>query len=369
MIQQLSRLQLNQEFRNGERPSGDDFGSAWLSFLHKTDDGVSVDSKGNLEVAKGLALKDTDDNSQAGTIRFKGGQLQVHDGTSFKSVSTGAGGAFTPVGAGPSVAFAGGNVGIGTFAVAPTHRLEVLLTNNSGPDQRVKFGNLAIHAGPSITPGAYISHVALGGSATAYALFQDNQGNTKLNAAQSTELGLAQNGATLFRITGTGGIEMVPTTNVSIGTIFSPKDLSVSGNLTVVGQAFKTGGGSFLPIACDRRVKKDIRPYKDGLQKLVALEPVTFKFNGKAETPDDGRDYMGFVAQDLQKVLPELIVTRSMKLEKNDAKETEILTYDQGPIVFLLINAIKELNARIEKLEKPGSDEKRKAKNTPRAHG
>ena len=128
---ELSRAQLIQEFRDGERPSGNDFASAWSSFLHKSDDGVKVDSNGNLELNRGIAVKNTPDNSQAGTLRFNSGQLQYHDGTSFKSVNTGTSGVFVPVVAGSTgVAYGGGNVGIGTFVAAPTHRLDVILGNN-----------------------------------------------------------------------------------------------------------------------------------------------------------------------------------------------------------------------------------------------
>jgi hypothetical protein len=67
-ITQLSRAQLNQEFRDGERPSGDDFASAWLSFLHKSDDGVRVDINGNLELSRGITVKDAT-AGQAGTLR------------------------------------------------------------------------------------------------------------------------------------------------------------------------------------------------------------------------------------------------------------------------------------------------------------
>jgi hypothetical protein len=355
-IQQLSRLQLNQEFRDGERPSGDDFGSAWFSFLHKGDDGVSIDGTGNVVVAFGVTLKDANDASPAGTLRFKGGQLQLHDGSSFKNVNSGGGGAFTPVSGGPSVAFSGGNVGIGTAAAIPAYRLEVPLATNAGTDQRVRFGNLAVHAGTAVAPGAYISHINQANSVTTFALFQDSLGVTNVNA--SSELNLMQNGVSKLKvISPSGNIALTPSTSVTVS-----GNLTVTGDVSVLGHAFKNNPLTW-ELLSDARVKKDVKNYSGGMQKLLALRPVTFKFNGKASTRDDGHEYIGLIAQEVKEVLPELILPRAMKLDEKDTKDTEVLTFDQGPLTFLLINAIKELHARIQKLEKPASDEKRKTKN------
>ena len=53
----LNRAQLRQEFRDGERPSGNDFANAWESFLNQLDDGVKIDSNGNLEVNRLCIIK------------------------------------------------------------------------------------------------------------------------------------------------------------------------------------------------------------------------------------------------------------------------------------------------------------------------
>lgn len=362
-IIELSRAQLNQEFRDGERPSGNDFASAWLSFLHKSDDGVKVDVNGNLELNRGITIKDAT-AGQAGTLRFNSGQLQYHDGTSFKSVSTGSSGAFLPVAGGPSVAFGSGNVGIGAFLTAPTHRLDVSIGNNTTPDQQVKLGNLAIHNG-STGDGAYISNSAKTGDLD-YALKQDSQGNTTINTAANTQLMISQNGVSRFRVLVNGAIEFTPgnapTPTVSIAAGTAIGSIVTSRDLTVFGNAFKSGSLAWLPLASDARVKTDVAPFQNGLKKLTALQPVSFKYNGKAETPRDGAGHIGFIAQDLQKIFPELIITRRLKLEKHDTEETDVLTYDQGPLFFVMINAIKEISERLDKLEKNNSNAKRKSK-------
>ena len=368
---ELSRLQLNQEFRDGERPSGEDFASAWLSFLNKTDDGIKIDIHGNVEVARGVKLKDAT-TGDPGTLRFNGGQVQFHDGTSFKNISAGAG-AFVQVGAGPHVAFGLGNVGIGTFATPPTHKLEVPLGVNTAAslDQRVKFGNFVIHSGPAATPGAYACHTNQAGD-TSFALFQDSSGATTLNAASGQQLILAQNNQNRFRALTTGDIIISPQSsatiagNTAIGNTATPRNLTVFGDLTVIGNAFKTIAGGFALLVSDEKVKKDIKPLKEGLERLTALTPVTFKFNGKGNTPDDGKEHVGLVAQDVQKVFPEIINSRKVKLNEDENEETEILAFDPGPFTYYLINAIKELSSRIEKLEKSEKHAKRQPKDSSR---
>ena len=359
-ITELSRTQLNQEFRDGERPSGDDFASAWLSFINKSDDGVKMDVKGNLELNAGIAIKNAADDSPAGTLRYNSGsaQLQYHNGSSFQNISTGAGGAFQVVDGGPSVAFGGGNVGVGTFATAPTHRLDVVLGNTSAADQ-VKLGNLAIHNG-SAGDAAYISNAARTGD-TEYALRQDGAGNTTINTANNTQLTVAQNGVSRFRILSSGAIELAPATNVTInsdtviGNPINNRNLNVFGNINYTGTLTDTS---------DARLKKDVQPYKEGFEKLLALDPVSFHFNGKAGTSDDSRKRIGLIAQDVQQVLPEIIHPQSRKLNPEDKEETEILTIDSKSLTFVLINAFKEMAARLEKLEKKNTDAKRKSKSS-----
>lgn len=349
-VTELSRAQLNQEFRDGERPSGDDFASAWLSFMHKSDDGVKIDGKGNLELKAGIAIKNAADDSQAGTLRFNSGtaQLQYHNGTNFQNISTGAGGAFQEVDGGPNVAFGDGNVGIGSFAAAPTHRLEVNLEKNAGPEQRVKLGNVVIHSGTTdATAGAYINTFNRAGD-TDYALFQNQAGNTTLNA--SGELSLNQNAASRFKIFTSGNITLTPAASVTL-----------TGNLTVTGDINYTGN---LTDISDVRLKQDVHPFKEGFDKLLALDPVTFKFNGKAGTLDDDKKRIGLIAQDVQKIFPELIHSQSRKLNPEDPEETEVLAIDSRPLTFVIINALKELATRLDKLEKKLSDGKRKSKDS-----
>lgn len=403
MATKLSRSTLKQLFSDGERPTGDNFESAWVSFLHQNEDGLSYDGN-NLVISSntGITLGNPagGPGGVPGTLRFNGTHVQYYDPgiNDFKDIAGGTG-AFLPVGTGPAVAFGGGNVGIGTFvAPGPTHRLEIQLNDNTDAGQQVLLGRLVIHNGPATRSGAYIGNNALAANPAGYALFQDGVGKTKVNASNvlNSGLSLAINDVDKIFITREGDIQLLPTTsvavsgNVNIGSILpgqgrtvaitnitsggtgSPA-LTLTGDntgtptatptLVVNGGAQKTNGG-FWSATSDRRVKKEIRPFHEGLQKLLLFDPVIYKFNGKCGTVDNGIDYIGLIAQDVKKIMPELVISQYKKLNADDTKEEEILTHDLSPLTFIFINAIKELNARIEKLEKLIKNEKRKTGNS-----
>ncbi len=397
MAKQLSRPTLNELFADGERPTGDNFESVWMSFLNQKEDGVSIsdsDNK-NLIVTGGITLGNPKKGAP-GTLRYDPGSTKIQytsDGINFKNISSDSG-AFSPVvGSTSAVAYAGGNVGIGTFASAPTHLLEVPLLDNSIAGQQILLGNTVIHNGPPAnlgTPGAYIGHANLATNSKGYALFQDRLGQTTINSANGSQLSLAIDGKDIFVIASNGSMGIDG--DVSIGSVFggghivaitnrtdkangiagvpaltltgdqsaNPArketlavngDVVVTGNLVVTGLVSKTIAGPWAPIS-DRRVKKDIRPFNEGLQKLLSFDPVVFKFNGKGGTIDNGHEHIGLIAQDVQKIMPELVMSQQIKLNTEDAKESKVLGLDVSPLTFILINAMKELATRVEILEK-----------------
>ena len=86
-------------------------------------------------------------------------------------------------------------------------------------------------------------------------------------------------------------------------------------------------------------MKKNIELIPDALDKVNALRGVTFDWID--EDRDDQGKQTGLIAQDLQKVLPEVV----------KVTEENILAVQYGPIVGLLVESIKELTARVEALE------------------
>ena len=75
------------------------------------------------------------------------------------------------------------------------------------------------------------------------------------------------------------------------------------------------------------------------MEKVNQLKGITY------DLKSDGNRLTGLVAQDLEKVLPEAVYTT----ENLEGKEHLAIRY--GNTVGLLVEAIKELSAKIEKLE------------------
>jgi hypothetical protein len=79
-------------------------------------------------------------------------------------------------------------------------------------------------------------------------------------------------------------------------------------NLFVNGTAYKTGAAVWTSWS-DARLKHDIRPLGGALSRLLALRPVSFAWNDPAKYGGGRTRQVGFVAQEVEKVLPEWIGT------------------------------------------------------------
>lgn len=97
----------------------------------------------------------------------------------------------------------------------------------------------------------------------------------------------------------------------------------------------------------DKRTKKAIRPFSEGLSIVEQLNPVSFKYNGLYNSIKD-EDSIGFIAQELEKLAPYLV---SRTKEKTSSKEIELLNVCPTRVTYLLVNAVKELSQRLKVLE------------------
>ena len=89
----------------------------------------------------------------------------------------------------------------------------------------------------------------------------------------------------------------------------------------------------------DERLKDNITPIEDPLAKVLSISGNTFDWNDKSNK--SGHD-VGVIAQEIEKVLPEAVVTR----------DNGYLAVDYHKVVPLLIEAVKELSAKVDALEK-----------------
>ena len=96
-----------------------------------------------------------------------------------------------------------------------------------------------------------------------------------------------------------------------------------------------------LTAVSDRRVKKNIRPWRAGLDQVLKLRPVLHGYRKDSGLDQTKNNYAGFIAQDVKRVLPEAVGQMS----------DGMLTLSDRPIIAALVNAVQTLAARIDALE------------------
>ena len=138
-------------------------------------------------------------------------------------------------------------------------------------------------------------------------------------------------------------------------------------NLTVYGSAGKTAGNTDWIVFSDKRLKKNIKPFTDGLEEILAMNPVFFDYTGEANTCTD-ETYVGLLAQEMQEIAPYTVkkvqvledeVIDPETFEVKSATTKEFLSLDNTAVRYMLVNAIKDQQeiiekqaARLDKLEK-----------------
>jgi hypothetical protein len=111
--------------------------------------------------------------------------------------------------------------------------------------------------------------------------------------------------------------------------------------LCVEGSAAKSQGGSSWATFSDARLKDIHGDYEPGLSEICQLTPVRFSYkqDNDQDLPAEGES-VGVVAQQVRELLPEAVE------ENSDG----YLMVNNDPIIWAMVNAIKELKAENETL-------------------
>ena len=129
------------------------------------------------------------------------------------------------------------------------------------------------------------------------------------------------------------------------GTIFAASDISgipilevnASGVVTI-DDTLNVYGDVIAYYSSDMRLKDNVKPITNAIDKMKMIGGYEFDWNDLSK--NEGHD-VGVMAQEIEKVLPEVVTTR-----KNGYKAVK---YDK--LTALLIEANKELIKRVEELE------------------
>ena len=337
---QQNKANLKSFFQTGFKPTQQNFADLIESSINRQDDGIDTDVLKNLTVSQGITLKNSDTNSPVGTIRYNGTTFQFKDGAGWKDLGTGSGTQWKTDVQG-NINLESGNVGVGLApGAAPGYKFEVTIGSTSTTKDQVRLGNAVFFAQMNT---AYFSHKNQA-TTNNFALAHDATGGVTINSVTGKSILFTENNTTKVELSnGTlviGGKVVVPVNNPP-----TPAPL-----LTVNGNAFKTTGANWSSYS-DARLKTNISPFTDGLALLKKLNPINYKYNGKAGISSESEN-VGLIAQDVQKIFPYMIGTFQTKLNESDETYTEFLSLDTSALTFILVNAIKELDERLCSLEK-----------------
>lgn len=130
--------------------------------------------------------------------------------------------------------------------------------------------------------------------------------------------------------------------------------LDMTGNSVQTGAAYATA----YPGPSDQRLKTNIETWTArGLAEVVALQPVSFTWNGERGVYVDGNRHYGVIAQDAQQVLPEAVtemtpgVLNPTPAQAAEDEEQPLLGWDNGVLIMAMVNAFKEVSNRLTQLE------------------
>jgi hypothetical protein len=136
--------------------------------------------------------------------------------------------------------------------------------------------------------------------------------------------------------------------------VISTASVTGKGNSTAFispngGGVYQGNNSSSWSTTSDQRLKKNIVDNNIGLEKLTQIQVRNFEYRLPEEVTELPQNQaikktgvqLGVIAQELQAVLPDCVKTES----------TGVMTVDQDNLTWYLINAVKELTARVKQLE------------------
>jgi len=268
------------------------------------------------------------------TGNSRGGFIDFYDNTSAQASIVGQGGAFYIYTNGDSsgtpkvTILADGKVGIGTDS--PLNKFAVISSNTAGYYNRTE--PLAVFQG--LLPTVLIAH----------------DGNSTGDYA---ELRLGNNQSIYYTYSPyVRGVQGAGINEYQLH--FGTSNFGAATTKMIISQNGSIGAPSGTNIynASDIRLKQNISTTTYGLSAISALNPIKFNWINGFESSEDGKDMLGFIAQEVQEVLPEAVESfGGNSITVGDTVIENPLRVNEKFIIPVLVKAIQEQQAKITTLE------------------
>jgi hypothetical protein len=187
------------------------------------------------------------------------------------------------------------------------------------------------------------------GSTAGGTIFGVNRTNTHAIFGQGTtdtskklSIGTFNAGDLILGTNNTERIRILSTGNLGIGTTTPTAQLHTTGTIrfsSLGAGSLQTDADGNLTVSSDEKLKNIQGDFTRGLTDLLKINPISYKWNTLSGYDTDSM-YSGFSAQNIQLAIPEAVATSS----------NGFLTLSDRPIIATLVNAVKEVGIKIEKI-------------------
>lgn len=162
--------------------------------------------------------------------------------------------------------------------------------------------------------------------------------------SNAVTVNLAAGGTVAYTVSPTFTSSTAAAAITATSTFTSPVAITATGNVNVTGDFSATGNVTAYSLS-DKRLKEDITPITNPIEKLLLLSGNTFKWeNSYYETQNQNlfkQFDVGVIAQEVQAVLPEAVHER----------DNGMLSVDYTKLIPLLIECIKSQQQEINELK------------------
>jgi hypothetical protein len=233
-----------------------------------------------------------------------------------------------------------------------------VLNSNTTGSYNYAFGNFSLNGNTSGRENSAFGASVLSGNTTGS--YNTAFGNLSLNTSTTSTANVAVGYQALFATSGSGSL------NTAIGYVAGNSNTTGSNNSFIgnsaqgasasANNAITLGNGSIATLRCqvqsitslsDRRDKSEVKDLSAGLDFVGKLRPVSFVWNTRDKAKVNVLD-SGFIAQELIEAQEKTgIVIPNLVSQENPEK----LEAAYGTLIPVLVQAIKELKAKVELLE------------------